>query len=120
MEKRTPHYDLACIQADVMKLGAAAFTKSALDGGRSMGLTSAEMLTVVTTLAPRILQVDDDVFRSSRMAGRLSRTDAGSESCLYQNHLAGHRSGDPIQGDLTHGTALFELRRPEWPHALRK
>jgi motility quorum-sensing regulator / GCU-specific mRNA interferase toxin len=52
MEKRTPHYDLARIQAEVMKLGVAAFTKAALDGGRTMGLTSAEMLTV-TALSRR-------------------------------------------------------------------
>jgi motility quorum-sensing regulator / GCU-specific mRNA interferase toxin len=53
MEKRTPHYDLARIQADVVKLGAAAFTKAALDGGRTMGLTSAEMLTVIALLSRR-------------------------------------------------------------------
>jgi hypothetical protein len=52
------------IQADVMKLGAAAFTKSALDGRRSMGLISPEMLEVVASLSrPEFLQVDDDVFR---------------------------------------------------------
>ena len=39
MEKKTPHYNLQCIQADVKRLGAVAFTKSALDGGRTMGLT---------------------------------------------------------------------------------
>jgi len=49
MEKRTPQYDLARIQADVARLGAAAFTKAALDGGRTMGLPSAEMLAVVAT-----------------------------------------------------------------------
>jgi hypothetical protein len=27
VEKRTPHYDLARIQSDVARLGAAAFTK---------------------------------------------------------------------------------------------
>lgn len=53
MEKRTPHYDLAHIQADVERLGAAAFTKTALDGGRTMGLTSAEMLTVIAALTRR-------------------------------------------------------------------
>jgi motility quorum-sensing regulator / GCU-specific mRNA interferase toxin len=53
MEKRTPHYDLARIQADVARLGAAAFTKTALDGGRAMGLTSAEMLAVIASLAQR-------------------------------------------------------------------
>ena len=53
MEKRTPHHDLACVQADVARLGAAAFTKTALDGGRAMGLTSAEMLAVIASLARR-------------------------------------------------------------------
>jgi len=53
MEKRTPHYDLARVQADVARLGAAAFTKTALDGGRDMGLTTAEMQAVVATLSRR-------------------------------------------------------------------
>jgi len=53
MEKRTPNYDLARIQADVARLGAAAFTKTALDGGRSMGLTTAEMLAVIANLSRR-------------------------------------------------------------------
>jgi motility quorum-sensing regulator/GCU-specific mRNA interferase toxin len=42
MEKRVAHYDLALAQADVARLGVAAFTKAALDGGRAMGLMSAE------------------------------------------------------------------------------
>src|SRR5271157_4186695 len=53
MEKRTPHYDLPRVQADVARLGAAAFTKTALDGGRAMGLTSAEMLAVIAALTRR-------------------------------------------------------------------
>ncbi|MEQ9334860.1 type II toxin-antitoxin system MqsR family toxin [Thalassobaculum sp.] len=53
MEKRTPHYDLARIQANVARLGAAAFTKTALDGGRAMGLTTAEMLAVIAKLTRR-------------------------------------------------------------------
>ena len=36
-----------------MLLGTAAFTKSALDGGRMMGLTSAEMITVMAGLTRR-------------------------------------------------------------------
>jgi motility quorum-sensing regulator/GCU-specific mRNA interferase toxin len=50
VEKRRPHYDLARIQADVARLGVAAFTKSALDGGRAMGLTTTEMLQVVASM----------------------------------------------------------------------
>lgn len=53
MEKRTPQYDLARIQADVARLGVAAFSKTALDGGRIMGLTTVEMLAVVATLSRR-------------------------------------------------------------------
>ena len=53
MEKRTPHYDLARVQADVARLGAAAFTKTAMDGGRMMGLTTGEMLAVIASLSRR-------------------------------------------------------------------
>ncbi|MBM3533459.1 MAG: type II toxin-antitoxin system MqsR family toxin [Alphaproteobacteria bacterium] len=50
MEKRTPHYPFAGVQAEVAALGAAAFTKTAMDGGRAMGLTTNEMLIVVASL----------------------------------------------------------------------
>jgi motility quorum-sensing regulator / GCU-specific mRNA interferase toxin len=53
VEKRTPHYDLARIQAEAARLGAASFTKTALDGGRTMGLTTAEMLAVIASLSRR-------------------------------------------------------------------
>ena len=47
MEKLRPHYDLATIQALVVRLGAAALTKTAMDGGRAMGLTTSEILAVI-------------------------------------------------------------------------
>lgn len=53
MEKRTPHYGLSQVQELVARLGVASFTKTALDGGRAMGLTSSEMLSVVASLAHR-------------------------------------------------------------------
>lgn len=53
MDKRTPHYDLVHIQADVARLGAAAFTRTALDGGRAMGLTTGEMLAIIAALTRR-------------------------------------------------------------------
>ncbi len=53
MEKRTPHFDLGRTLAEVALLGAAAFTKAALDGGRAMGLTTGEMLAVVAALTRR-------------------------------------------------------------------
>jgi len=50
MEKRSPHYVLTVIQSIVAQLGAAAFTKTALDNGRAMGLTTTEMLDVIVGL----------------------------------------------------------------------
>lgn len=43
----------SAIQAEVARLGAAAFTKTALDGGRQMGLATAEMLAVLASLSRR-------------------------------------------------------------------
>jgi len=80
VEKRTPHYPLAPIQAAVARLGAAAFTKTALDGGRAMGLTSAEMLVVIAGLSRRDFfksmtsyadhRVWQDVYRSATPVGK--------------------------------------------------
>jgi motility quorum-sensing regulator/GCU-specific mRNA interferase toxin len=53
VDKRIPHYDLKEIQAAVVRLGAAAFTKTAMDGGRTMGLTMTEMLAVIASLTRR-------------------------------------------------------------------
>ena len=60
MEKKTPHYTLQCIQTDVLRLGAVAFTKSALDGGRTMGLTLAQMQRVIASLERRALSTHAD------------------------------------------------------------
>jgi motility quorum-sensing regulator / GCU-specific mRNA interferase toxin len=50
VEKPIPYYDHAVIQTQVARLGQAAFTKTAIDGGRDMGLTSREMLAVIAAL----------------------------------------------------------------------
>jgi motility quorum-sensing regulator/GCU-specific mRNA interferase toxin len=50
VEKKTPHYKLNDVKSTVRKLGVAAFTKTALDGGRAMGLKSDEIIdTVLST-----------------------------------------------------------------------
>ena len=67
MEKRTPHHDLARIQAETIKLGAAAFTKTALDGGRDMGLTTAEMSAVVASLSRRNFYKSMTAFSDHRI-----------------------------------------------------
>ncbi len=53
MDKRTPHHELVRMQAQVARLGTAAFTKTAMDGGRRMGLTTSEMLAVIASLTRR-------------------------------------------------------------------
>ncbi len=67
MEKRSPHYDLAAVQAEAARLGAAAFTKTALDGGRALGLTTAEMLAVISTLTRRNFYKSMTVFADHRV-----------------------------------------------------
>ena len=82
MEKRTPHYDLAQVQAVVARIGAAAFTKTALDGGRTMGLTTSEMLAVVAGLSRRDFyksrttvadhRVWQDVYHAATPVGKIA------------------------------------------------
>jgi motility quorum-sensing regulator/GCU-specific mRNA interferase toxin len=50
MEKRRSHYDLAGIQEIVSNPRTRPFTKTALDGGRMMGLTEREMRKIVCAL----------------------------------------------------------------------
>ncbi|MGC5702568.1 type II toxin-antitoxin system MqsR family toxin [Pseudomonas sp. NFXW11] len=50
MEKKTPHYDLAAIKAQVVRHGARAFTRSALQCGRQLGLSLADMQRVIAEL----------------------------------------------------------------------
>jgi motility quorum-sensing regulator/GCU-specific mRNA interferase toxin len=81
VEKRTPHYDLARVQADAARLGAAAFTKTALDGGRMMGLTTAEMLVVASLTRRQFFKsmttyVDHRVWQDVYYAATPVRKDA--------------------------------------------
>lgn len=50
MEKGKPHYRLAEIQFETRWRGAAAFTRTAIDNGRGMGLTVTEMIETVCNL----------------------------------------------------------------------
>jgi motility quorum-sensing regulator / GCU-specific mRNA interferase toxin len=52
MEKRKPHYNLADVQAQVARLGAQAFTKTALDVAGPW-VDDGEMLRVVAYLSHR-------------------------------------------------------------------
>ena len=50
MEKRTPHYDLATIQAIVAMRGVDALTRTARDNAMLMGLDAAAVLAVIAGL----------------------------------------------------------------------
>jgi motility quorum-sensing regulator / GCU-specific mRNA interferase toxin len=65
MEKRSAHYDLAAIIAVVKLRRASAFTKTAMDGGRRMGLTMSEMIDVVCSLTPRRLYKSMTTYQDS-------------------------------------------------------
>jgi motility quorum-sensing regulator / GCU-specific mRNA interferase toxin len=55
MEKYTPHYDLALIKADVIRLGDRAFTATAREGARQLELNAGQMRLVVCALENRML-----------------------------------------------------------------
>jgi hypothetical protein len=55
MGKSSTHYSLNDIIAELKKRAAGAFTKSALNGGWNMGLTTSQMIDVVCSLPPRRL-----------------------------------------------------------------
>ena len=50
MEKGSPHYSLAAMQALIAASGRHAFTLTAINGGRAMGLTDTDMLAVIASL----------------------------------------------------------------------
>lgn len=80
MEKQTPHYELGIIKEQVAHLGSAAFTKTKMDGGRDMGLTSSQMLLVIAALTRRNFyksmtsyadhRIWQDVYHSPTPAGK--------------------------------------------------
>ncbi|NVZ49609.1 type II toxin-antitoxin system MqsR family toxin [Pseudomonas sp. B6002] len=55
MEKYTPHYDLALVKAEVIKLGFRAFTATAREGARQLELSLDQMQQVVCALERRML-----------------------------------------------------------------
>jgi motility quorum-sensing regulator/GCU-specific mRNA interferase toxin len=55
MEKSTPHYDLAVIKAEVVRLGRKAFTRRAVESGSYMGFNVRQMIEVIGALERRML-----------------------------------------------------------------
>ncbi|MEO6677523.1 MAG: type II toxin-antitoxin system MqsR family toxin [Pseudomonas sp.] len=55
MEKNTPHYDLAVVKAEVVRLGRKAFTRRAMESGSDMGFNVRQMIDAICALERRML-----------------------------------------------------------------
>jgi motility quorum-sensing regulator/GCU-specific mRNA interferase toxin len=55
MEKRKAHYDLEKVKAEVLKRGMDAFTRTAKDNARNLGLDEVATLAVVMGLQSQML-----------------------------------------------------------------
>ncbi|MBV4475856.1 type II toxin-antitoxin system MqsR family toxin [Pseudomonas sp. B2M1-30] len=67
MEKNTPHYNLAVIKEDVRRLGREAFTRTARNTGRDLGLSLNEMQQVVFELNSRMLYKSMTTYSDHRV-----------------------------------------------------
>ncbi|WP_201194204.1 type II toxin-antitoxin system MqsR family toxin [Pseudomonas fluorescens] len=67
MEKNTPHYDLAVIQAEVVRLQSKAFTLTAREGGRKMMLNLHQMIRTVCLLKKRMLYKSMTTYADHRV-----------------------------------------------------
>jgi motility quorum-sensing regulator / GCU-specific mRNA interferase toxin len=67
MEKRIAHHDLNAVILLVRARKAAAFTKTAIDGGRQMGLTMSEMIDAVCSLTLRHFFKSMTTYADSRV-----------------------------------------------------
>jgi motility quorum-sensing regulator/GCU-specific mRNA interferase toxin len=67
MEKNTPHFDLAVVKAEIVRLGTKAFTGAAREGGRRMDLTLSQMLQIVCALENRMLYKSMTTFADHRI-----------------------------------------------------
>ena len=67
MEKYTPHYDLASVKKEVIRLGYRAFTASVLRDAREMELSSDQMQHVVCSLEQRMLYKSMTTYADHRV-----------------------------------------------------
>lgn len=82
MEKHTPHYNLAEIQALIAKKGIMSFTHTARLGFSNMGLSEAEALQVLLSLSKTMLyksmtthtdhRVWHDVYHAPTPVGKIA------------------------------------------------
>lgn len=83
MEKRKPHYDLLAVQAAVRRLGADAFTASALIGARAMGLDAAGAIDVVCGMTRRDFYKSMTTHATSRVWQDVYHPETASGKVAY-------------------------------------
>ncbi|NWA65839.1 type II toxin-antitoxin system MqsR family toxin [Pseudomonas reactans] len=67
MEKYTPHYDLALVKKEVVRLGYTAFTANARQDARKMELSPGQMQHVVCALEHRMLYKSMTTYADHRV-----------------------------------------------------
>jgi motility quorum-sensing regulator/GCU-specific mRNA interferase toxin len=67
MEKNTPHYDLAVVKAEALRMGSKAFTMTAREGGRKMSLSIRQMLQIIYLLEYRMLHKSMTTYGDHRV-----------------------------------------------------
>ena len=67
MEKYTPHYDLALIKAQVIRLGHRAFTATARESARQLELRIGQMRLAVCALEKRMLYKSMTTYSDHRV-----------------------------------------------------
>lgn len=67
MEKYTPHYDLALVKAEVIKLGFRAFTATAREGARQLELSLDQMQHAVCSLEKPMLYKSMTAYADHRV-----------------------------------------------------
>lgn len=77
MEKRTPHYRLADVQAIVAKIGIQAFTATAAFNAAAMGLNESEAVAVILSLSRSMFYKSMPTTRFGKMFTTPQRPRAG-------------------------------------------
>ncbi len=82
MDKRRPHYSLREVQAVVALKGSDAFTLTAINNARLMGLSAAQSLAVILSLTPAMFYKSmttnhdstlwQDVYHAPTPVGRIA------------------------------------------------
>lgn len=101
MEKRTPHYNLGDVKSIILELDMDAFTSTAKNNTRLMGLDGQAALDEVLGLQRSMLFKSMTTHTDSRgMTRRVSHALSERQNCLHQGDDTSRCDGDPIQGKM--------------------